>query len=350
MKGRFFTGFTLIETILAIFIFTVLSAGILETLSLGVKTLGRSNVENGAKALAIQKIEFIRNLPYNQIGTVGGIPSGSLAQTETQLMNSVIYTIKTFIQYVDDPADGFGGADTNGITADYKRSRVEVSWPSSTHAAPVVLVSNFSPPGIESINGGGTLKITVLNALGAPVPLARIDLKNNEISPAVDITALTSNAGEIEFPGAPAAWGYEVIASKSGYSQAQTYSASPPNVNPSPGFLTVLDSQTTQAGFAIDTLATLSLHASSTTQSVEGITFRVKGGKTIGLDIDNNPLYKFNQTFQTNGSGDIVIPNIEWDNYTIAVESAGYSIISSQPESPVAVDPGNNTSVLIFVQ
>lgn len=341
-------SFSLIETIFAVVILVLMVGTIYETLILGVKTLGRSRLEEGALALATQKIEFIRNLPYEQIGTSGGIPSGALPQNAAQVVGGVSYTVDTFIQYIDDSVDGTGSDDTNSIVSDYKEARVKVSWASPTPITPVTLISRFSPPGIETTSGGGTLKITALNAVGQPIALAAITVRNAVVSPAINVTTFSSNQGEAMFAGAPSAGGYEVIVTKTGYSQAQTYPASAQNINPSPGFLTVLPAETVQSAFLIDTLASLSITASSTTQSVANINFRIKGEKTIGQDGDGNSIYKYDQTLATNAQGQIAISPIEWDRYTISVENP--YIITNLPEEPIAVDPGSDTQVFLSIQ
>jgi len=58
--------------------------------------------------------------------------------------------VRTFIEYVDAPADGLGASDTNHITTDYKTAKVTVSYTLNGLAKSLALVSNFVPAGIES--------------------------------------------------------------------------------------------------------------------------------------------------------------------------------------------------------
>ena len=121
----------------------------------------------------------------------------------------------------------------------------------------VVLVSRVAPPGIETSAGGGTLRIEVVDMLGAPVPGATVQVVNSAVSPSINISTFSDITGTVLFGGAPTSTEYQVYVSKAGYSSAQTYERDATNANPTPGYLTVAESQTTTGTFAIDTLGTL---------------------------------------------------------------------------------------------
>ena len=126
-----------------------------------------------AKAAAVEvastQMEYLRGLSYDSLGTVGGIPAGTVAQNATTTVDGVAYGVRTFIEYYDDPADGTGANDTNGVTTDYKIGKVTVSYSMYGLAKNVTLISDFVPPGLESSTGGGTLSIHVVNAAGGNV-------------------------------------------------------------------------------------------------------------------------------------------------------------------------------------
>lgn len=245
----------IVGTALMLLVFLALS-GILRA-SLLVSSLARAKA--GATTIAQVQMEYARSLSYDNLGTVGGIPAGTVAQDATTTENGIDYAIHTFISYVDDLADGGGVSDTNGITTDYKRARIAVSYTITGQTRSVILVTNFAPPGIESTNGGGTLAIDVVNASGAPVNDATVHITNTTIAPTVDVTTLTNNAGMVYLPGAATSSEYQVAVSKAGYSSAQTYTRDINNQNPTPGYLTVAKDQTTTSTFAIDLLSTLAL-------------------------------------------------------------------------------------------
>ena len=141
--------------------------------------------------------------------------------------------------------------------------KVTVSYSLYGLAKSVTLVSNFAPPGIESTTGGGTLSLHVVNASGANVGDANVQIVNASTSPAVNLATFTDANGLVVIGGAATSSQYQIYVSHAGYSSAQTYARTSQNVNPTPGYLTVVKNQTTSATFAIDTLATLTLSSFS---------------------------------------------------------------------------------------
>lgn len=229
--------------------------------SILVSALAKANA--GANSLVDSQMEYLRGLSYDNLGTVGGIPPGPLPQVTTKVMDNTTYTIHNYVQYVDDPADGLGANDTNGITTDYKIAKVMVSYSSSGHMHKTSLLSNFAPPGIETTNGGGALQVNVVNASGAPVPGATVHIVDASTSPAVNLSTFSDVKGIVFLPGAATSTNYKVAVTRSGYSSAQTYAQTATNPNPSPGYLTVVKDKTTAGTFAIDSLATFTMHTYS---------------------------------------------------------------------------------------
>ncbi len=246
-------GFSLIETIVGTALMLLVFVSIFGVFNMGIKLAGKIKAKAGATALAVERMEMIRNLPYSEVGTVGGMVPGDIPQTETVTLNGIQYTRSVFVNYVDDPRDGEGSNDENGIVADYKVVRVEVSWPGSSKS--IVFVSNIVPKGIETLEGGGTLKINVFDASVLPVPSAQVHIENSSANPPISTNVLTNSDGKVVFPAATTSSAYEITVTKDGYSTAQTYPADAYNVSPNPGNLTVLEGQTTEASFVIDKLS-----------------------------------------------------------------------------------------------
>ena|SRR4030067_3277761 len=98
-------GQTLISVLISLALFSILSHALftLVTSSYSISTYNRART--AAKHLAQEKIEEIRNMPYDSIGTVGGIPSGPVLQTQTVSINSLNYVVKTSVVFIDDPFD-----------------------------------------------------------------------------------------------------------------------------------------------------------------------------------------------------------------------------------------------------
>ena len=266
-------GVTLIDTLVGSALVLVIFMALVGLMRSSLLIASLAKAKAGATAVGDNQMEYIRSLPYDSVGTVGGIPAGAAPQYATTTRNSIPYGVRTFIEYVDDPADGTGGADTNSITTDYKRIKVAVTYTVRGVLREVDLVSTYAPPSIETSANGGTLKIVVVSATGAVVPGATVRVVNSVLAYPVDLTTFSDSSGVVLLGGAATSTDYQVFVSKSGYSSAQTYARDTTNQNPTPGFLTVVKNQTTTGTFAIDTLGTLTLKtytaitATSTTDS-----------------------------------------------------------------------------------
>ncbi|MBA3789444.1 carboxypeptidase regulatory-like domain-containing protein [Patescibacteria group bacterium] len=242
---------TALVLIIFLALFGILRASIL--LSAYVKS------EATATSIANNQVEYIRSLPYDSVGTLGGIPAGLIAQNATTTEDGVGYNVRTFIDYYDSPSDGTGAGDTNGITTDYKRIKVTVFYTAGGKPRQFILVSNYAPLGIETTAGGGTLQINVVNAAGTPLAGASVTITNASTAPTVNLTTFSDSTGTVYLPGAATSTQYAVSVTKTGYSTAQTYVRDSNNQNPTPGYLTVVKNQTTSSTFAIDALGSMNV-------------------------------------------------------------------------------------------
>ncbi len=253
-------GVTLIDTLVASALMLIIFLGIFAAFQLSIDVVLNNKARAGAIALADERMEYIRSLTYSQVGTIGGIPAGIIPQIEQISLNGISYTRRTFIEYGDDPGDGLGAADTNGITADYKVLRSDVYWTSRTGQRHITVLSRMSPGGngIESAVPGGTLTLQVVDAAAQPVFNAQIHIVNSSTTPTtqnIDFNTYTNTGGIASFIGATSTGKYQITVTKNGYSTAQTYASSAQNTSPNPGYLTVSANQTTSGTFSIDLLS-----------------------------------------------------------------------------------------------
>lgn len=255
-------GFSLVEAVIVSALVLLVFSGLFAGLQLMLHIIGNSKAEAGARALAVSRLEYVRSLPYDEVGTVSGIPSGDLPQTSTTTLNGIEYTEKLLVQYLDRPEDGFGANDENGVTADSKVIKVTYSWNNRGTTDSLTLVSERSPKGIESTTGGGTLFVNVFDASVAPVSGATVHVFNDTVATdTIDVSVDTNSSGIANFPGAPARSGYEITVTKSGYSTDQTYSATSQNSSPNPPHVSVQTGTVSTVNFAIDLLSDLTLKA-----------------------------------------------------------------------------------------
>lgn len=143
------TGSTLLDVVVGTAILLTVFVGFFGVLQLGTRLATDNKSRTGALALALERIEFIRSLDYASVGTSGGDPLGTLAQNEAIVLNGISYNRRTHIVWIDDPKDGTGGSDSNGVTNDYKRVKIEVTWQGQTGQRSSSIVSDVTPPGIE---------------------------------------------------------------------------------------------------------------------------------------------------------------------------------------------------------
>lgn len=252
-------GMSLVDVVVGTAITLIIFLALFGILRTSLMISAVSKAKAGATAIAESQMEYVRSLQYDVIGTVGGIPAGSIPQYATTTDNGITFVTRTYITYVDDAKDGSAGSDSNGIITDYKRIKVSTSYTLKEREREVVLVSNAVPPGIETTNGGGTLRVDVVDALGDVLSGATVRIINTDTSPAIDFTTFSDIGGTVFLPGAPTSTEYQIFTSKSGYSSAQTHERDAANPNPTPGYLTVVQNQTTSSTFAIDVLASFIL-------------------------------------------------------------------------------------------
>ena len=257
------SGFSLVEVIVVSAIVTLVFGGLFAGVRLMVELIGTSKAESGARSLAVAKLEHIRSLAYEDVGTVGGIPEGALPQFSTTTLNDIAYTERILVTYLDRPEDGFGLDDENGVTEDSKAVKVEYSWNLRGEEHTLSMVTDIIPVGIESTTGGGTLFINVFDANVEPVAGASVHVVNTTGTSTIDVTVTTNQNGIANFPGAPPLSGYEITATKNGYSTDRTYSASAENPSPNPPHVSVLTGAVSTVNFAIDALGDLLIRAVS---------------------------------------------------------------------------------------
>ena len=140
-------GFTLLETLLAIFLITIIFFGLFGAFELGIRLSSHIRARVTAISLANLQIEKIRNLPYKDIGInkEGVIPQGVVEESFEITINGIPFLVENNITYVVNCADGVTPdgdpcpSDAEGkcpqdpcpqdlCPFDYKRVEVKVSW------------------------------------------------------------------------------------------------------------------------------------------------------------------------------------------------------------------------------
>ena len=345
------SGQQLIELIIASGILLMYAHAIF-TVILGMYQLANlTKSEAVARAIAVEQMELLRNLPYDDIGTLGGIPAGNLPQTQVITRNNQDFTVKTDIRYVDDPFDNTSPGDL--LATDYKVAKISVIWSGAfTNNKQLDLVTYISPKGVENTTGGGTLKILVFDSQGQPVPQADVSIEATAASPPVDLDLFTDDNGLIILPGAPSCNEcYYIEVSKTNYSQDRTYSSSEVT-NPTQPWATILDNQVTEVSFAIDKLANITWQSTGSRASgfpaLGNVTFHLRSGKTIGTDSGGQPVYKLDQDYTTDSTGQLLL-SMEWDSYQLTVDNTSYDLAGVNPLTPISILPDQSQTIKFAV-
>lgn len=243
-------GFTLIEGLVALTVFTILIVTFYKVFAETMVHMQESKYRRGAVALANERMEHFRNLAYENVATKANAPIGDIEDDENVAVNGLNYRIITSVFFVDDPADGVAPSDVR--FEDYKRVSVTVIWGPGTsglvskasvlndaqyQARQIKLVSQFVPPGgLEALPTGGILSINVLDTGVEPVePVenAIISITDNECGtnghPDCNesiLTGTTDAMGNYMYIGAPICTAcYEISVTKSGVEARETLDA-----------------------------------------------------------------------------------------------------------------------------
>lgn len=403
-------GFTIIEVLIAVFVVSTAIVGVFGLFALGLRLAGESENRLMAIALANEKMELIRNLPYVDVGTQGGIPDGAILQEESVVRNSVSFLVETDIRYVDDPYDGLvgeGGAggcvaiahrppgnpnncsdmcvpasavnahllhgDAMGncdgtyngpdvLNTDYKQVRVEVSWPSPNEPRPILLITKVAPSGVEGGELFGTLDFLALDSQGLAVSSADVTLVNNEVEPVVNYATQTNNEGRVVVPGLPeSAQNYQLTVSKPNYTTEQTYDIGPDFVpDTDHTHLSMLIGEVTQKAFVIDLASRLEITfeegGDSTENYCEGVPplelgnveHILRGTKTIGIDEAGDPVYVYDYAGVSDVNGQSVHENLVWDSYEFNLASgSACDIKETSLLRPVTINPGEDLAMTV---
>ena len=333
-------GFSLIDLMLAIGITALLFGGIFMVFFSIVDTSVNYELRRAAASILAQQVELTRNLPYAQVGVVGGIPSGVLEQYKPVSWDGTQFTLAASVRNIDDPFDGtVTSTPADSAPADYKLVEFTVSCVTCAHFTPVTIVTTVAPPGLETASLNGSLFIGVFDANGSPVANANVHVVNASTSPLIDFTDVTNSAGQLQLVDVPTSTQrYAITVTKAGYSSEQTYPlGAAGNPNPTKTHATVASQTVTQLSFAIDRLAPVSIISSDVRcQVYPSEPFSLAGSKLIGTSPD---VLKYSVTGDTGVSGNSTL-QLEWDSYSFNYTGTK-AFVGTSPVAPLSVAPSS---------
>jgi len=335
------SGFTIIEIIIDIGIISMVATALLSLMLTNVRSASFAQMKMIASNLANQRIEEIRNLPYDQVATEHGtiLPQGSLLDSENLVLGGFRLRIQTTAIYVDDPFDGTIPTDT--APYDYKKTTVSVFQDGRTNPL-ATLTTNISAKAAETPSNTGILLLNVVDGQNNAVEEAEVTITNSVLNPAINITTYTGSFGLIMVPKLPPSNAYVVTVSKTGYSSETTVNPSQctslppaPEANSNPN---IIAQQVTNLSVQIRCLVDLGIAVQGYDGSVQpGLWVRVKSSRRRCL----NPLItKYDQWQQSDASGNISILQVENDQYTFTNDIAGSE--DHEPKPTLILDSGSN--------
>ena len=340
-------GFTLIEALVLVFIFSLITLTFFQVITLGTRYIIFSKNRLGAVALANEKMEIARNLNYDDVGVYGGTCAGAIPQDEDIEENGRTYHVHTLATYIDDPFDGtLGGSPNDENYKDYKLVKVTVSWDNGGNdAGSVYLLSRFVPPGLEAATSGdGILSINVISDQdgGVGVSGSTVRIVNSDLG--LDETRQTDESGNVMLVGATESVNrYKIYISKSGYETIETYPPFPDtDYNPTDVHASVLEGELNVVDIVQNKTADLKVSTVDYLgNSIDNIDFDLVGGRKLGTEIEfpYNPIYNFDISDQTNSSGEKQYSDISpgWYSFTLNDLETNYALIRTDPPAPFSL-------------
>ena len=342
-------GFTLLEGMIAVAIFLTVSVGIYQTYIGVIELIKVSRTQITTAALANEQFEIIRNMPYSDIGILGGLPAGKL-QKEKIVTRNNDYKIITTIRNIDDPFDGvIGGSPNDTSPADYKLVALDIVCLNCKFFKETSFTTYVGPRALEITSTNGALFIQVFNASGQPIQGADVHIVNTKGTSTITIDDVTNNAGFLQIvdtpPGAEA---YEITVSKPGYSTERTYpTGDASNPNPKKTHSTVIAQQLTQVSFSIDKTSTLNIASvNKTCATINNVDFAITSSKLIGTTPD---IHKYDEYLVTDNSGEKNITTLEWGTYNIKIVDIMFDLIGTIPLFPITLNPNMTQDLKIIV-
>jgi type II secretory pathway pseudopilin PulG len=332
-------GITYIEAIIGVALFSMVALLLFSTYQRVFVAVRASQVRVVATALADEQIEFIRNLPYAQVGTQGGIPFGAIPPVQNFIRGGMTFVATTTVRNIDHAFDGVAGGTPNDLSpADNKLVELEIFCLNCANFRPIHFSTMVAPKSLENASTNGSLFVQVIDASGQPVSGANVHIHNSTTVPPINIMDVTATSGVLQIIDAPPSVNsYEIYVSKSGYS-ADFTSGAPTSTNPVKAHATVAVQTVTQVTLSIDRNATMEFRSVSPSCAIiPDVDVEIVGSKLVNASPDTHKHVSFHST---GVAAAITVPDIEWDTYMITASSSLYDLAGVMPLLPLAIFPG----------
>lgn len=338
LKKKEKSGFTLIEALTLLFIFSVIVVTFYNFFTSGTNLILETKKKLIALNAANEKIEILRGKAYGDI---------EIGSTDEQLSyGNYQFHVITSVSYKDDEYDGDGEDDDS--PNDYKNAIVTVRWGNEGDSQTVTMSSSIAPFGEEVGVGGGILNVSAIDIDGNPVSGVQVRVTNS--SPSYDQTLTTNANGSASFIGITQDnQGYEISLSKSDYEgDVSTLPPYPTTAYyPSNVHASVVDGSTTNSVFSFSRTSDFKVKFINPVDNlpVESVNFSMEGGRVIGTNVDTTLVHNYDESsLVSNSDGEKNISDVSPGQYAITVNEPGYVFWKMEGSS------GNNANEILISQ
>lgn len=192
-------GFTLIELLVALAVLVIAAAAFVPALTFAVKANQNNKLKMTANSIAAGVIEEIRALPYENIGTTGGNPAGTIPQTGSISVGGTAYKVATAITW----GSAKGSAGDDNVVA-FKNIHVTVTAPGAftgTIEKMDEIHSIATRESEEPVVKNGHIRVTVRDSEELPFTdiSTMVNLRNETGTPAADQYLMTDGGAQALF-------------------------------------------------------------------------------------------------------------------------------------------------------
>lgn len=361
-------GTTLIEALVFLFVFSVITVAFYSTWSVGTRYIVLAKNRMVASALANEKMEVVRNLAFEDVASTSDDPAGNLVENEDIVRSGGTYHVFMQIVNRDDSFDGTLALGTDADFVDYKDVKLTVSW--GTAGQFITRSSRFVPAGIEQSSAGrGILVVNVTSDKdgGALVSGSQVDVYNLD-NPAYHQVGSTDSMGRFMLVGIPdGIKNYRLLVSKSGYETVETLPPFPTSTfNPTHEHASVVELSINTANIYQNELANLRIETKDSADAdVPDVNYHFFGGKKVGTDSVNPTIFLYNKSESdphetTNGGGENDYGDMSPGPYFFLLEEPNTVLIgldraAEHPLSPhenyweFSIDPNESVTVTASV-
>jgi len=278
------SGFTLIEILVFLFIFTISVLSFYNAFSVATNYIIETKKKLGAIGLANEEIEKKRNLGYENL------PTGATADVETT-KNGITYYVTTNINDFDDSDDGSG----EEINWDYKKVNVDVYWVLNDSNKMITVNAIVVPPVIEKDADKGYIRLHVINQGGSGLAGAAVSVIELATSSLI-YSGSVDSSGNLFLTGLNPGLHKIIIGDSNNYYPVETKDETA-SFDPADDHADVAAKSLIEKTIQTDIVSTLNISIEDAFENtISGLGFDITGGKFIGIENGTDNKYDFSDS------------------------------------------------------